>query len=113
MTVFPEEMDAEDAQRLEADPDRYLLIEPVPSWMGYNIMADFVATLPESKVRWELDKALQQNRPVRSFKDVLLKYPLEQEAWFRFHEQAFIKIILEWLVDHGVHVILVPLLPQP
>ena len=31
-------------------PDRYLLIEPVPSSVGYEIMSDFVDTLPEGKV---------------------------------------------------------------
>ena len=31
LTVF-EDMDEEDAERLDADPDRYLLIEPVPSY---------------------------------------------------------------------------------
>lgn len=113
IAVFAEEMDEEDAQRLEADPDRYLLIEPVPSGTGFDIMSDFVDTLPEGKVQRELDRALRQNRPFRRFKDVLLNYPSVQEDWFRFHEQAFIKIIQEWLEDHGVEATLVPFNTQP
>ncbi|MBI4642913.1 MAG: hypothetical protein HY790_05365 [Deltaproteobacteria bacterium] len=108
LTVFADDMDEEDAQRLEAAPDRYLLIEPVPSWTGYDIMSDFVETLPEGKVQWELDRALRKNRPFRGFKDVLLNYPSVEEDWFRFHEQAFIKIIKEWLEDHGVEATLFP-----
>lgn len=106
-------MEEDDAARLEADPERYLLIEPVPSWVGYEIMSDFVETLPEGKVGRELARALQQSRPFRRFKDVLLNYPAVREDWFRFHEQAFMKIIQEWLEDHGVKATLVPFQAQP
>ena len=37
-------------ERLEADPDRYLLIKPVPLSLGYEVMSDFVDTLPRVKV---------------------------------------------------------------
>ena len=112
LTVF-EDMDEEDAELLDADPDRFLFIEPVPSYVGYEVMSDFVDTLPEGKVFRELARALQQRRPFRRFKDVLLNYPAVREDWFRFHEQAFIKIIQEWLHDHGVEATLVPCQAQP
>ena len=106
-------MDEEEAELLDADPDRFLLIEPVPSYVGFEVMSDFVDTLPESKVFRELARALQQRRPFRRFKDVLLNYPAVREDWFRFHEQAFMKIIQEWLDDHGVEATLVPFHAQP
>jgi hypothetical protein len=112
LTVF-EDMDEEDAKQLDADPDRYLLIEPVPSSVGYEVMSDFGDTLPEGKVSRELARALQQRHPFRRFKDVLLDYPAVREDWFRFHEQAFMKIIQEWLDDHGVEVTLAPCQAQP
>ena len=112
LTVF-EDMDEEDAELLDADPDRFLFIEPVPSYVGYEVMSDFVDTLPEGKVPRELTRALQQRRPFRRLKDVLLNYPAVREDWFRFHEQAFMKIIQEWLHDHGVEATLVPLHAQP
>ena len=112
LTVF-EDMDEEDAELLEADPDRFLFIEPVPSSVGYEVMSDFVDTLPEGKVPRELARALQQRHPLRRFKDVLLNYPSVREDWFRFHEQAFMKIIQEWLDDHGVDATLVPFHVQP
>jgi hypothetical protein len=108
-----EDLDEEVAVRLKAEPDRYLLIEPVPSWVGYEIMSDFVETLPEGKVSRELERALQKRRPFRRFKDVLLSYPSVREDWFRFQEQAFMKIIKEWLDDHGVEATLVPCQAPP
>jgi hypothetical protein len=103
----------EDIERLEADPERYLLNQPVPSSVGYNIMSDFTATLSDGKVLRELERALQQRHPFRRFKDVLLDYPAVREDWFRFHEQAFMKIIQEWLDDHGVEATLMPCQAQP
>jgi len=113
LSLLEEDMDEEDAERLDADPDRYLLIEPVPSSVGYKVMSDFVDTLPEGKVPRELARALRQKHPFRRFKDVLLNYPSVREDWFRFHEQAFMKIIQEWLDNHGVEAILVPCQAQP
>lgn len=112
LSVF-EDMPEEGPESLDPDPDRYLLIEPVPSWMGYEIRRDFVDTLAEGKVRLELARALQQRHPFRRFKDVLLNYPEVREDWFRFHEQAFMKIIQTWLDDHGVVVTLAPCQAQP
>jgi hypothetical protein len=112
LDVF-EDMDEEDAERLENEPDRYLQIEPEPSWVGYELMQDFLDTLPEGEVLGELAHALQQRRPFRRFKDVLLAYPEVQKEWFYFHEQAFIKIIQEWFDDNGVEATLVPCQAQP
>jgi len=113
LSIFEEIMEEEDAKLLDEESDRYLLVEPVPSSWGYEVMNDFVETLPEGKIRHELGRALQQKHPFRRFKDVLLNYPAIREDWFRFHEQAFIEIIQEWLDDHGVEVILVPFHVKP
>ena len=112
LTVFlekVEEMDFEEEERLEGDPCRYLRIEPVPSRTGFEIISDFVDTLPEGRIQRELDQALGKNRPFRRFKDVLRNYPEVEDDWYRFHEKAYMKIIKEWLDDHGVEATLVPL----
>jgi hypothetical protein len=113
LSFLEEDMEEEDRERLDAAPDRYLLIEPAPSSVGYEVMSDFVETLPEGKVPGELVRALRQRHPFRRFQDVLLNYPAIREDWFRFHEQAFMKIIQEWLDDYGVEVTLAPCHSQP
>jgi hypothetical protein len=113
LSTFEDVMDeGEVADLLDSEPERFVPIDPVPSWVGYEIMSDFVEPLPECEVRRELAYALEKRRPFRRFKDVLLNYPEVQEDWFRFHEQAFIKIIQEWLDDNGLEVTLVPFYPQ-
>jgi hypothetical protein len=108
LPLFEDAMEEEDIERLNADPERYLRIKPVSSSVGYKVMSDFVDALPEGKVPRELERALQQRHPFRRFKDVLLDNPAVREDWFRFHEQAFMKIIQEWLDHHGVEATLVP-----
>jgi len=107
MSLFEDILD-EDTERLDTEPGRYLRIEPVPSSVGFEVMSDFVETLPRGKLQDELAFALEQRHPFRQFKDVLLNYPSVREDWFRFHEQAFSEIIKEWLEHHGIEVTLVP-----
>jgi len=101
----PEE---EDLELIEAEPDRFRLIDPVPSQVGYEIMGDFVETLPEGKIRRNLERALKGKKPFRGFKDVLLDYPDIREDWFSFHERAFMALIQDWLEDEGLDITLVP-----
>lgn len=105
--------DEEERERLEDEPERFLRIDPVPSYIGFEIMSDFVETLSEGELQRQLDRALRKSRPFRRFKDVLYDYPAAQEDWYRFHEQAFIKIIQEWLEENGVEATIVPLNSQP
>ena len=64
-----EEIDA----RLAAGPDeRYEAIEPVPSYKRFQVMADFAESLPDSPTKEHLFRALQQRKPFRGFKEVLL-----------------------------------------
>lgn len=106
--IFEDNAEEEDLERLEAEPKQFLEIDPMPSRVGCQIMWDFVETLREGTIRQELERALDKKHPFRRFKDVLLNYPDTQEDWFRFHEQAFMSIIQEWLADQGLEITLEP-----
>lgn len=95
--VSEDYMYEENMQQLRAEPKRYLLIETVDSSTGFEVMADFAESLPIGEARRELEYALNQRHPFRSFKDVLLNYPKVREEWFRFHEEAFTQIAQDWL----------------
>jgi len=110
--IFEDIVDEDETEQLEAEPDRYLLIEPIPSYTGFQIMADFVDSLPGGKASRELANALCQRHPFRRFKDILLGYSSLREQWFRFHEKALLEIIREWLEENEVEVEVFPFYPE-
>ena len=87
---------------VEAEPERYLLIDPVPSSVGWNILQEFVAQLSEGEAQEWLARAIQGDRPFRRFKDTLLDYPVVGEAWFHYHQQALLQLARKWLEDEGI-----------
>ena len=89
-------------ERVETEPERYRRIEPLPSSVGYNVMADFVETVSDSNIARRLSDALRKRHPFRRFKDALLDYPELREEWFRFHKQEFTRLAGEWLKDEGI-----------
>ena len=96
------EDDEDLAARIEADPKRYVLIDPIPSSTGFEVMADFVETVADAAARRALERALAGRKPFRAFKDVFLDYPAERENWFRFKDAAGRKHAEAWLEDNGI-----------
>jgi hypothetical protein len=103
----------DDNERIDENPDRYITIEPVPSHVSFEIMTDFLESLPEGAARRDLAWALNQRKPFRHFKSKLYNYLNLDKQWFRFHEQAFIKIIKEWLKDHKIEATVIPFYKSP
>jgi uncharacterized damage-inducible protein DinB len=104
-----EDVDDELAAAMEEGPERFEHIEPLPSWQGYQIMADFVASLAESEAKRDLEGALQRRRPFRNFKEALSAYPDFRDQWFRFHEEAMRVFAEAWLRECGIEADLRPL----
>lgn len=101
------EDDEDLAARIEADPERYVFIDPIPSAIGFEVMANFVEAVTGAEVRRALNRALRGSKPFRAFKDALLDYPRERESWFRFKDIAYRKHAEAWLVDNGIEAKLV------
>lgn len=89
-------------EQIEQEPERYRVIDPIPSSTGWQTMADFVEQLPTGEARVKLTVALQHDHPFRNFKNALLAYPKLREEWFAFHEKSFIQIARAWLDDEGI-----------
>ncbi len=86
---------------LKANP-RYLPIEPVGSAELLQIMQGFVDQLADAAVAAWLRKALKSEQPAPAFKEALLSFPAEREAWFRYQHHAHEALADAWCMDHGL-----------
>ena len=105
VTLF-EDMDEDDeiSDRIEADPDRYALIDPIDSHESFRIMEDFVLSLLESGQKQRLREALSRNKPFRRFKDAVNRNAALREQWFAFHDKALAAFARDWLETKGIAV---------
>jgi len=88
--------------QIQAEPDRYWAIDPIPSSVGWQVMAEFIEQLPVGEARERLTRVVERSHPFRRFKDTLLDYPEIREQWFAFHERAMLQLARGWLEDEGI-----------
>lgn len=79
-----------------------ILIEPLPSGVGYRDMEDFIARVRDPRSRDLLQRAIEGRGAFRRFKDTLFEFPELRAAWFAFHDARTERRALEWLADEGV-----------
>jgi hypothetical protein len=91
--------DEESQALLDAEPDRYVLIEPLPSHEAYGIMETFVQGISDAAIRDPLADSLRHRHPFRAFKEALSGFPDVRAAWFRFHGERMTFIARRWLAD--------------
>ena len=89
--------DEEFGELLERHPERFLYIEPLPSWSGYQTMTDFIEQMPPSEARDRLARSITHGKPFRHFKDTLLDYPDLRENWFAFHRRVMLDHARKWV----------------
>jgi hypothetical protein len=85
----------------DGDDDR-IVVEPLPTAIGYGDMEDFVARVRDPRARYLLERAIAGRGAFRRFKDALLDYPELRRAWFRFHDARGERRAIDWLAEHGV-----------
>ena len=77
-------------------------IEPLESSVEYGWMAEFVASVEDSRLRDRLEIALKGRGAFRQFKDGLAQSPATRERWFRFRDERVREAMLDWLADHDI-----------
>lgn len=77
-------------------------IEPLPSFVGYGDMEDFIARVPHRRTADTLQRAITGRGAFRRFKDALFELPELREAWFSFQERRMRRRAIEFLVDEGL-----------
>lgn len=97
--------DPSDVDELPEDPrdnDRYVLIEAIESSESFHIMEDFIEQLTDRALAQTLERALQQRKPFRRFKDELAGHPAQRQAWFDFERIALERIARRWCAGFGI-----------
>jgi predicted nucleotidyltransferase len=94
---FSGEPDA--TQFVETHGRRLILVEPLPTAIGYGDMEDFVSFVREPRTRDLLERAIAGRGAFRRFKDALLDYPELRQAWFAFHDARGERRAIEWLLE--------------
>jgi hypothetical protein len=97
-----EEEDGNVPPDLDSQPDRYLLIKPVPPTVSLQVMEFFLRTIPQGQMSASLAEALRQEHPLRRFKEVLSNDHEMNKRWHAHHRQQFTRIAQKWLEAKGL-----------
>jgi len=89
-------------EQMKKEPDKYLRIKPISTKNSFQIMKDYIETVPVPKIRKELQEALAKKGAFRSFRAVIDKYSKEKEHWVEFKRNSTLKQIKDWLAEFGV-----------
>lgn len=87
---------------LEENPDDWVQIPALPSPDAFQIMEDFVASLPEGDPQKTLKLVLSFKKPFANFKRALLDMPEIREQWFSYHSARMEDIVRRWLEFEGL-----------
>jgi hypothetical protein len=98
-----EETEEEMEEMLDRLHPHSISIDPPSSHEAYEWMAEFADSLPAGKLRDLLQVALNGRGAFRRFKDVLLNYPRQREAWFEFEKRKINEAVEEWVEFAELH----------
>ncbi|MBP2320443.1 hypothetical protein JOF56_000828 [Kibdelosporangium banguiense] len=81
-----------------------LPIDPLPSYIWYQDMADFAELVDDERARRRLTRAIEGRRGAfRRFKDELHEeFPNLLPAWYAFRDSRARRRAVEWLADNSL-----------
>ena len=83
--------------RVQAHPEQYLFVEPIPSREQYRMMEQFIDTVPAGTLKTTLGDAIVGKGAFRRFKDAIGRFPDERKRWFAFRDILLRQFILDWV----------------
>lgn len=89
-------------KNIENNLDDFEYIDPIPSWVSYNLMVKFTETLESESIKNYLASVLNKRKPFYNFKNALLNYPKIRQKWFTFHDKKMEEMAKEWLKAHDI-----------
>ena len=88
---------------VEIDELDLIVIEPLPSYVWYQDMADFAQGISDSAAGRQLAQSLQGRGAFRRFKNQLYeRHPELIAAWHALRDHRAQRRAVEWLVDQGL-----------
>lgn len=79
-------------KKVQDNESDYIKIEVLQSYESYDIMEDFVEQLPNSRLKFDLEDALQKRKPFQNFKYIVDNSDVRQD-WFDFKQSELEKIV--------------------
>ncbi len=90
----------EDAKAVADDTrGRFVEVDRRESHDAWQVMADFVAEVPDPRMRERLERAIAGKGAFRRFKDELFSDPDVREKWFAFEQETKREWARDWLED--------------
>jgi hypothetical protein len=78
-------------------------IDPLPSWVWYQDMADFAETITDERAGRRLARAIQGKGAFRRFRDELHdEHPDLLPAWYAFRAVRANRRAVQWLADNSL-----------
>ena len=78
-------------------------IDPLPSWVWYQDMADFADGITDERAGCRLARAIQGKGAFRRFKDELHEeFPELLPAWYSFRDARATRRAVQWLADNSL-----------
>ena len=88
---------------IDLDELDLVCIDPLPSYVWYQDMADFTETITDERTGRRLTRAIQGKGAFRRFKDELHEeYPDLLPAWYAFRDVRGKRRAVQWLVDNSL-----------
>jgi hypothetical protein len=77
-------------------------IDPLPSWIWYQDMADFAEAISDERAGRRLARAIQGKGAFRRFKDELHEEQDLLPAWYAFRDARAKRRAVQWLADNSL-----------
>jgi Uncharacterised protein family (UPF0158) len=88
---------------IDLDDLDYPAIQPLPSYIWYQDMADFTDLVSDDRAARRLARAINGRGAFRRFKDELNEeYPHLLQAWYDFRDTRAARRAVEWLLDESL-----------
>jgi Uncharacterised protein family (UPF0158) len=88
---------------IDLDELDLICIDPLPSYVWYQDMADFAERITDERAGRRLARAIEGRGAFRRFKGELHEeYPDLLPAWYTFRDVRAKRRAVQWLVDHSL-----------